>query len=85
METYLSNNINKCLKNETFENLPISTIFRIIEKSDKNLISDESLLDFIIKSIDDRIVLFSLLDIKKLPKNKIDNLFKILTENHGML
>lgn len=73
MEDVLCNNIDKCFLNQNFGILQSSTIFRIIEKSDKDKINSDILYDFIMKSIKDRFSLLYFLDIKKLSYEKLTN------------
>lgn len=47
MESFLSENIENCLKSDKFGELSFSSIYRIIEKSDKNKIKSDTLFDFI--------------------------------------
>lgn len=70
MESFLSENIDKCLKNKRFEKLQIS-IHRIIKKSDIKNISSDLLFNFISKSIRERCILFSFIDIQKLNDEKL--------------
>lgn len=74
MEKILSENLNKCLENENFEKLQISTIYRIIKKSDTKNISSDLLYDFIAKSIKERCVLLHFLDIEKLSDEKLNEI-----------
>lgn len=58
-EECLINNIDKCFNIDIFGQLPISTIYRIIEKSNLNNITNDFLYDFIMKSIEKRYCLFT--------------------------
>lgn len=69
----LSSQIDKYLQNENFGKLNISIISRIIEKSQKN-VKSESLCEFISKSIDERYVLFTFIDIGKLSESNFNDL-----------
>ena len=71
IETFLSTRINKCIENSNFEKLPISTIYRIIEKSNKKVINHNALLDFIISSIETRFILFKFVEFHKIEEHKI--------------
>ena len=73
MEDVLCNNIDKCLLNQNFGILQSPTIYRIIEKSDKDKINSDILYDFIMKSIKDRFLLLYFLDIKKLSYERLTN------------
>lgn len=77
MEDYLSSHINQCLQSENFGLLLISTLYRIIEKSDRNQISMDTLFDFIVQSFDERLSLFSFLDVSLLSDEKFQNLCKL--------
>lgn len=76
MEELLYNRVNECLQNVDFCNLPISTIFRIIEKSNEEDISSDSLYDFIKKSIMERSVLFNFLKIEKLNEKNLNDIYQ---------
>lgn len=52
MEDYLIRKINDCFNSFYFNQLPVSIIYQIIEKSDRQKINDDALFDFINKSID---------------------------------
>lgn len=60
MEQILSSKINECLQNETFSELDVSFIYRIIDQSNKNQLSSDFLFSFIMKSIEKFHVLFAL-------------------------
>lgn len=77
IESCLSKEINKCLKNKKFGNLAVSTVYRIIEKSDINEIQSDHLLDFISSSIKDRFPLFEFLKVEKLSDEKFSDLYQI--------
>lgn len=79
LENYLRSNFKKCIQNQNFSRLPISLIYRIIEKLDPNLILYDDLYDFISKSISDRHTLFSFIDLKQLSDEKFDDLYKKYT------
>lgn len=70
MEEHLTHRIEDCIKSENFIQIPISMIYRIIEKSDKEKVSSDWLLDFILGSIDKLCVLFPLVDFFNLSKEK---------------
>lgn len=70
MEEHLTRRIEDCIKSENFIQIPISMIYRIIEKSDKEKVSSDWLLDFILGSIDKLCVLFPLVDFFNLSKEK---------------
>ena len=61
-------------KNVKFANLPISVIYRIIQKAAQKQISSDLLYDFIKKSINKFCTLFSFLNFKNLSENKLVDL-----------
>ena len=69
IEELLTNNINECLKNDKFIELPIPTVYRIIEQSSKLKIESDALFDFIKKSLKNFCILFRFLDISKLSED----------------
>ena len=73
MENILINNVDKCLKNQNFNKLPISTIYRIIENSTHEISSD-LLFDFIFDSISERYSLFNFLNIYNLSNSKFNEM-----------
>ena len=75
IEDFLIDNINECLQKKMFAQLQISTIDRIIKKSDKQQISNDLLYDFISESIETRFSLFSFLQIEKLSDVKFKALY----------
>lgn len=81
IEKCLTNNIEKCLKNENFNKLPISSLYRIIQNSN-NHISD-ILIDFINKSIQDRYILFDYLNPEFLSDKKFDKLYNDYINSKG--
>ena len=83
MEEYLIENIEKSLKIDDFQKLPISIIYQIIEKSNKEQIQGDLLYDFINKSIDDFYTLFRFLDIKKLSDDKLRNLYNSINNSNN--
>lgn len=75
MEQLLYDKIDECIQNENFGKLPISIIHRIFEKSDMEKITSDNLYTFICKSIENRHILFSFLDIQNLSNEKFDILY----------
>lgn len=80
-EEFLCNNINNCIKNEQFWKLPISTLYRIIEKSDSQKITSDLLCEFIMKSIEERHVLFSFIKLQDLSDTIFDELYRNSTKD----
>lgn len=79
-EIKLSSQINLCLQNDEFNLLPFLTIKKIIEKSDKNLIDSNYLLQFIMKAIEDRHLLLPLIKIEQLSGENISKISNFLCE-----
>ena len=77
MESDLYNKVNECLQNEKFKQLPVSLIFRIITKSTEENISNDLLLDFISKSIEEYYCLFTFIDIQNLSTDNLNELIKL--------
>ena len=75
IEEILQQKFNECLKNDNFSNLPISTIYRIIEGSDKEKIDHDLLLEFINQSIEERCPLFTFIKLSKLSDDKFKSLY----------
>lgn len=81
IENNLSNNIEKCFKNEKFNKLQIATLYRIFQRNNRP-ISDE-LLDFIQESIQDRYILFTFLNTELLSDSKFDKLYDDFVKSKG--
>ena len=75
MEKILSQKICDCLSNNNFGKLQMPTIFKIIEKSDKQHINSNLLYDFISKSIEERCILFQFLDLKTLSDERFNEMY----------
>lgn len=73
MEDILINEIDNLLQRANFAKLHISTIYRIIERSDGKFNSN-ILYDFIMKSLKDRYVLLKFLELRELSSEKINDL-----------
>ena len=85
IENFLTNRINECIQNRYFGELPISTIYRIIEKSNEEDINQDFLIDFILKSIDTRFILFKFIKLCKLKEETIKEFVKFCHENQYQL
>ena len=84
MEEILSDQIEVCFQNELFERLSVSTISRIIDKSfTKRKIDTNLLYQFISKSIDEKFILFSYLNIENLSKENFENLYENYMKRKG--
>lgn len=77
MESSLYNKVNECFQSQQFGLLPISIVYRIIEKSEQDKISNDLLFDFISESIEERFILFTFLNVYKLTRTKFDELFDL--------
>lgn len=80
IEDTLSSKIDECLFNEKFANLPISTIYRIVEKGSVKGLSSDKLFGFIKKSINSFYVLFQFIKIEKLSENCLLELFDVYSK-----
>lgn len=74
-ENILSEEINESLKNEKFQSLPISTIYRILEQSDRKKIDQKHLFHFIKDKLDERSVLFSFMNIENIEEETFNELY----------
>lgn len=81
MEEKLTENICECFLNEKFIDLPISIIFRIVEKCFQKQILNNELYDFIIKSIPKLCVLFQFLDLQIISEDRLYNLCNIFSKS----
>lgn len=80
IENILTNKISECFTNEKFAKLPISTIYRIIEKSSYKGISSDELFDFIKKSVSEFYVFFQFIEIGKLSENRLSELLDLYSK-----
>lgn len=80
-EAFLCKNIDECIVTDVFWKLPISVIYRIIEKSNSKKITSDFLCEFILKSIKDRHVLFSLIKIGDISDNKFSEIYNCYMTN----
>lgn len=81
MEENLSQKINESLQNEQFAQLPISVIYRVVERSDKKQLSCDLLYIFIMKSASKFHPLFSFIDLKNLSEQNLRNLYDNYTQS----
>lgn len=77
MEECLKSNINECLQNDKINQIPVSSIYRMIEHSSREQLSNDLLFHFIIKSIKERHSLFHFIDIVKLSNDEFEEMMKI--------
>ncbi|WP_334089839.1 coiled-coil domain-containing protein, partial [Helicobacter typhlonius] len=81
IENILKTRVNECMKNDKFKELPIPTIYRIIEsaiKSSREKFDVNNLLDFIIESTENRFILFRFVELDRLSKDKLDEFIKFI-------
>ena len=76
MEECLKTNINECLKNDKINQISVSSIYRMIEGSYKEQISNDLLCHFIIESIKERHALFHFVEVEKLSEEVFEELIK---------
>lgn len=60
-----------------FQNLPVSTVYRILEKSDRNNIPSDLLFEYIAKSIEERFVLLCFIDVKSISDQKMNEMIEL--------
>lgn len=84
-EELLKDQIDKCLSNKKFGKLPISTIYRILEKSKENLKSSDLLYDFIIESIEERCSLFQFIQFNSISDEKFIEIFEYYQQNKNSI
>ena len=75
IESCLKDNINECLENDKINFLSVSSVYRMIEKSDLEKISSELLYRYIINSIEKRYLLFQFVNIEKLTEESFDDIY----------
>lgn len=78
IEDIFVNKVNECFHNKLFDKVPISVIYRIIEKSNENEIDNDSLFEFINHSIGNRFILFQFLKVSKLSDSSFKTLSSII-------
>ena len=78
IETFLSDRINECLKNREFKKLPITTIFRILNGSNKESINVDLLFDFIFESVDTRFILLKFVKLNKMTNDKVNEFLRFI-------
>lgn len=83
IEDFLSSKIADCFNSENFAKLPISVIFRIVEKSDKQQLQSDSLYDFIKKDVNSLYPLFLFLKVENLSDEKFNEMFNFFNDPKG--
>lgn len=82
-EEILKNRINECLLNKKFAKLPISTIYRLLEKNNnQHTISGELLYDFINESIEERCSLLRFIQFHTFSDEKFNKLYNDYKQHH---
>lgn len=82
LEESLTKNINQCIPNNGFGQLPISIISHIIEASQFDEKTSDILYKFIEEKIEDRFSLFPFIDLENLSEENFDILYeKFMKEN----
>lgn len=77
IESLLIIRLDECFSNERFSELPISNLYRIIEKKSTIEINSNKLFDFIKKSISKFCVLFRFLKLQQLSDERLEELCDI--------
>ena len=75
IEKILATQINECFGHPKFSELPVSSIYRIIERSSEENVDINLLVDFILKSSTTFFTLFKFVDFQRLTEDKIECLF----------
>lgn len=75
MKNNLSENVDECLQNKKFEELPIYVVFEILSNANKSDFKSDLLFDFINKSKSTRYILFIFLDLQFLSDDKFNDLY----------
>ena len=78
LENFLSEQINECFENEKFSELPNSSIYRILEKSDKESLNVNALTEFILEAAENRFVLFRFVELHRLTEEEIKRLIDFI-------
>lgn len=81
MENLLTSKIDECFMSEKFSSLPISVIYRIIEKSSNKRISCDKLFDFIKKNVSKFCVLFSFVDLQRLSESRLEEICELYSKS----
>lgn len=82
IEEQLIKKIEDCLQSPNFEKLPISVVYRIVEKSDPESYTSDSLYNFISKSTEERYVLFPFIRFESLSDENFRNLANLMNEDN---
>lgn len=79
-EQILSEEINQCFNNDKFNTLPVSSIYRIIKKSDTKKIDQKLLYNFIMNKIEERCVLFSFVSVNLMDDETFNQMYSKFEE-----
>ena len=79
IENFLKEQINECIVSAKFGELPVSTIYRIIDQS-KEKVDHDLLVDFILESIESRFIMFKFIKPNKLREDKVDEMIEFIDE-----
>ena len=86
IENIIKTRLNECMKNAKFKEVPIPTIYRIIESSitsEVERIDVNELLNFIIESASTRFILFKFVELHRLSKDKVNEFMKFISRNNS--
>lgn len=81
-EQILSEEINQCFNNDKFNILPVSSIYRIIKKSDTKKIDQKLLYNFIMNKIEERCVLFSFVSVNLMDDETFNQMYSKFEEKN---
>lgn len=77
IEAILVDKIDDCLSNEKFVKLPISIIYRVVEKSFNKSKKSDKLYDFIKQSMSKLCILFQFIELENLTDDRLDDICDI--------
>ena len=83
IENFLTRRLKECMKNSKFKELPIATIYRIINSAittNHETVDINKLFDFIVESTKKRFILFKFVELDRLSKDKLDEFIKFIDE-----
>lgn len=77
IEKFLQERINECMKSGKFGELPIPTIYRILDES-KEKFDHNMLVDFIFESIETRFIMLKFVELDKLREDKVYEMIQLI-------
>ena len=80
IEIFLSDRINELIKNRKFSELPVTTIFRILDRSNKEQINVNLLFNFILESVETRFIMLKFVKLHKLTDDNVSKFLKFIDE-----